>query len=95
MSDNIPPIPDLPYSPGDKVFPSPSDDDLWVSVWRALAAEYPDRALSEHVRRAFEAVCDELEEYLSFGDFLRKVRLKWLWKRPPLPRGMAEYDFDA
>ena len=77
-----------PYAPEDRIFPSPSDDDLWVSVYAILHADYPDRALLEHVRWAFEAVCDESDDYMLFKDFLRKVRLKWLWKRPPAPRGM-------
>ena len=85
---------DLPYKPEDRVFPSVSDDDLWVSVERSIMEQYPERALLEHVRWAYETVCEELDDYLLFQDFLRKVRLKWLWKRPPLPRGVAEYDFD-
>ncbi len=89
-----PKSPALPYAPGDRVFPSPSDDDLWRTVWLSLSRAYPERALMEQVRWAFEAVCEEESDHMSCKDFLRKVRLKWMWKRPPLPRGMAHYDFE-
>lgn len=78
----------IPYSAEDRIFPSPSDDDLWTSVLARMQSDYPERVLEEHVREAFETVCDESDDYLLFKDFLRKVRLRWLWKRPPAPRGM-------
>ena len=78
----------IPYAPEDRIFPSPSDDALWVSVHTILSADYPERVLMEHARWAFEAVCAEQDDYMLFKDFLRKVRLKWLWKRPPAPRGL-------
>lgn len=81
-----------PYAPEDRIFPSPSDEDLWTGVYAAMRADYPDRALPGHVRQAFEAVCAEQDDYLLFKDFLRKVRLKWLWKRPPAPRGVASLE---
>lgn len=81
-----------PYAPEDRIFPSPTDDDLWMSVHTILRADYPDRALLEHMRWAFEAVCAEQDDYMLFKDFLRKVRLKWLWKRPPAPRGMVDLE---
>lgn len=81
-----------PYSPEDRVFPSISDDDLWLGVYAAISAEYPERALLEHVRGAFEAVCAEHDDYMSFKSLLRKVRLHWLWKRPPVPRGMLDLE---
>jgi hypothetical protein len=77
------------HAPDDSIFPSVSDGDLWASVWTTMRAAYPERALAEHVRQAFESVCAEQDEALRFGDFMRKVRLTWLWKRPPLPRGMT------
>jgi len=80
------------YGPKDRIFPTQSDDDLWNSVYALLVRDYPERALLEHVRWAFEAVCDELDDYLLFKDFLRKVRLKWLWKRPPAPRGVLDLE---
>ena len=83
---------DIPYAPGDRIFPSPEDDDLWTSVYAAMLAEYPERALLEHVRWAFETVCVEQGDYMLFKDFLRKVRLKWLWKRPPAPRGVLDLE---
>jgi hypothetical protein len=82
----------LPYALEDRVFPSPSDDDLWRSVLAAMRREYPDRVLLEHVRQAFERVCDENDDAMLFKDFLRKVRLAWLWKRPPAPRGMLDLE---
>lgn len=81
-----------PYSLRDKIFPSATDDDLWTSVFTILQREYPDRVLMEHVRQAFEAVCGENDDYMLFKDFLRKVRLTWLWKRPPAPRGMLNLE---
>ena len=83
---------DTPYAPGDRIFPSPADDDLWTSVYAAMRAEYPERALLEHVRWAFETVCAEQGDFMLFKDFLRKVRLKWLWKRPPAPRGVLDLE---
>lgn len=83
---------DLPahtsYGPQDQIFPSQSDDDLWKSVLAAITAEYPERALLEHVRQAFEEICAQQDDYMLFKDFLRKVRIAWLWKRPPAPRGL-------
>lgn len=81
-----------PYKDADRVFPSVSDDDLWLSVQHSIQRAYPERALTEHVRWAFEEVCAELDDYLLFKDFLRKVRLKWLWQRPPAPRGMLSLE---
>ena len=86
------PAANIPYAPDDRVFPASDDDDLWTSVYSILRADYPDRILLEHARWAFEAVCAEQDDYMLFKDFLRKVRLKWLWKRPPAPRGMAALD---
>lgn len=80
------------YSDEDRVFPSRSDDDLWSSVIALMQNDYPGRILVEHVREAFEAVCEENDDYMLFKDFLRKVRLKWLWKRPPAPRGMLSLE---
>lgn len=82
----------IPYSAGDRIFPSPTDDDLWISVLAHMRRDYPERALVEHVREAFEAVCEENDDYMPFKDFLRKIRLKWLWKRPPAPRGMVNLE---
>ncbi len=84
----------LPYGPEDRISPSPSDDDLWKTIQAILTAQYPDRIMLEHLRWAFDAVCAETGESMLFKDFLRKVRLKWLWKRPPLPRGLAGDYFD-
>jgi hypothetical protein len=81
-----------PYALEDRVFPSPSDDDLWRSVLTAMLRDYPERALQEHVRQVFDLVCDENDDYMLFKDFLRKVRLAWLWKRPPAPRGMLDLE---
>ena len=81
----------LPYAEHDRVFPAVDDDDLWLCVRTVLFAEYgPERVQLEHARRAFEAVCNELDDYLPFKDFLRKVRLQWLWQRPPVPRGLVD-----
>ena len=82
----------IAHAPEDCIFPSPSDDDLWASVYADIREGYPDRALLEHVRQAFETVCAEQDDVLLFKDFLRKVRLTWLWKRPPAPRGMISLE---
>ena len=82
----------IAHAPEDRIFPSPTDDDLWASVYAVIRENYPDRALLEHVRQAFEAVCAEQDDVLLFKDFLRKVRLTWLWKRPPAPRGMISLE---
>lgn len=81
-----------PYAPEERIFPSFTDDDLWMSVYTIMCADYSDRVLLEHVRWAFEAVCAEQDDYMLFKDFLRKVRLKWLWKRPPAPRGVVDLE---
>ena len=83
---------DIPYSPEDRIFPSVTDNDLWISVLTAIQREYPERALAGHVRQAFETVCEENDAYMPFKNFLRKVRLIWLWKRPPAPRGMLSLE---
>lgn len=80
------------YGPDDRIFPSLSDTGLWDSVFALLMEAYPERALPEHVREAFEAVCDESDDYMLFKDFYRKVRVRWMWKRPPLPRGVAGFE---
>jgi hypothetical protein len=82
----------LPYAQDERIFPSVSDDDLWRGALAFMMEQYPDRALPEHVRQAFEAVCADNDEYMLFKDFLRKVRLFWLWKRPPAPRGMLSLE---
>lgn len=81
-----------PYGLEDRIFPSPSDDDLWISVYTLLREAYPERLLLEHARWAFETVCEECDDYMLFKDFFRKVRLTWLWKRPPAPRGMVSLE---
>ena len=84
------PPPSVFYKPEDPVFPAVSDDDLWRSVHALLLDAYgQDRVLQEHARQAFEGVCADLNDSLLFRDFFRKVRLRWLWQRPPLPRGMV------
>lgn len=83
---------DSPYSPGDRIFPSQSDDDLWTSVFVSIRKQYPERAIIEHIRQAFERVCEENDDYMLFKDFLRKVKLAWLWKRPPTPRGIVDLE---
>lgn len=83
---------DIPYSLSDRVFPSLSDDDLWMSVFISIRDEYPERAIMEHIRQAFERVCGENDDYMLFKDFLRKVKLAWLWKRPPAPRGIIDLE---
>lgn len=80
------------YGPEDRVFPSLSDADLWDSVLALLMRDYPERVLPEHAREAFEAVCDENDDYMLFKDLYRKVRIRWMWKRPPLPRGVAGFE---
>ncbi len=81
---------DLPYGADEMIFPTVRDDDLWQTTYQALVAEYgPARVLLEHARKAFELVCEESADSMQMRDFLRKVRLKWLWERPPLPRGMV------
>lgn len=83
--------PSVFYAAEDQVFPAISDDDLWRSVHALLLDAYgQERVLPEHARQAFEAVCAELDDSLAFKDFFRKVRLQWMWQRPPLPRGVAE-----
>lgn len=91
MSDPAASWASLPYKQDDSVFPAADDDDLWTCVQRILMQDYgPERVQLEHARWAFEAVCAELDEYLPARDFVRKVRLKWLWQRPPLPRGIVD-----
>lgn len=80
------------YGPDDLVFPTPSDADLWLSVLTFLQHEYPDRALEAHVREAFESVCRELDDSLPFKNFLRKVRIAWMWRRPATPRGVEGFE---
>ena len=83
---------DLPYKPDELVFPTQSDDDLWQTTYTTIVRNYGEaRVMQEHVRWAFEAVCDECQNSLTMQDFIRKVRLKWLWKRPPLPRGVTTF----
>ena len=92
MPKNVAPLPSLPYKPDDRVFPAVDDDDLWRCVQIVLLHEYgEERVRLEHARWAFDAVCDELDDYLAVDDFIRKVRLKWLWQRPPLPRGLVDF----
>lgn len=81
-----------PYSPEDRIFPSESDKDLWNSVLIHLLAAYPERALPEHVRQAFVSVCEDSGESMLFKDFLRKVTIAWMWKRPPAPRGLSSLE---
>lgn len=57
-----------------------------------LLAVYPERALPEHVRRAFVSVCEDSGEAMLFKDFLRKVTIAWMWKRPPAPRGLSSLE---
>ncbi len=86
------PMPPMPYQPDERVFPDAGDDDLWRCAQTLILHDYgEERARLEHIRWAFEAVCAELDDYLSLKDFLRKVRLKWLWQRPPLPRGLVDF----
>lgn len=71
------------------VFPDPSDDDLWAAVRADMEARFPGRYPEADVRRAFEAVCAELEDYLPQPALLKKVRMACMWTRPSLD-GRAE-----
>lgn len=72
-----------------KIFPSKHDAELRVLALAFLERKYPGRVMPEHAAWAFEAVCGELDDYLSLKSFLRKVAAKWLWERPSLPRGLG------
>lgn len=72
-----------------QVFPAKSDDELWQQTLKFLNDKYRERVQQDHARIAFEATCDELEDYLPLQSFLRKVATKWMWQRPSLPRGMS------
>lgn len=86
------PLPGAEYEPEDTILPSAQDEKLHRSVYNALLQRYPERILPEHVRQAFEIICAECKDALPFKDFLRKVRLQWLWKRPPAPRGVVSLE---
>ena len=76
-------------APQTLVYPSVEEDCLWENTLYALVEQYgAERVVPEHVRKAFDAVCDNHLERMAFHDFLRKVRLAWLWQRPALARGM-------
>ena len=77
------------FESGDKVFPSKHDADLWELAQAFLNWKFPERVMPEHGRWAFEAVCDELDDYISQKRFLHKVAAKWMWQRPSLPRGVG------
>ncbi|MDL2285339.1 hypothetical protein LJB93_01185 [Desulfovibrio sp. OttesenSCG-928-F07] len=76
------------FNESERVFPSKSDTELWQQTLTFVTQKYPERGLESHVRWAFEAVCDELDDYLTLKSFLRKVATKWMWERPALPRGV-------
>lgn len=80
------------YEPDEMIFPSLSDDALWHSVFALLKKAYPERVLLEHARQAFEDTCSEYHDYMTFKDFYRKARMRWLWKRPALPRGIVGFE---
>lgn len=76
-------------APQTLVYPSAEEDCLWENTLYALVTQYgAERVVPEHVRQAFDQVCDNNLERMAFHDFLRKVRLAWLWQRPALARGM-------
>ncbi|WP_027187497.1 hypothetical protein [Desulfovibrio cuneatus] len=81
--------PRILIAPQTLVYPSVEEDCLWENTLHALVAQYgAERVVPEHVQQAFDAVCDNNLERIPFHDFLRKVRLAWLWQRPALARGM-------
>lgn len=63
------------------VYPSITDDDLWQAVQADIAEHHGDRYTVEEVRRAFEIVCDKLDDYLPQPRFLKKVRVELVWNR--------------
>lgn len=79
----------MDFEAEDKIFPSKNDPELREVTLAFLKAKYPGRVMPEHAAWAFEAVCAELDDYLSRKKFLRKVAAKWLWQRPSLPRGVG------
>lgn len=70
------------FASDQKIFPSRHDDDLWQLSKAFLERKYPGRVTPEQARAAFEAVCDELDDYLAQKRFLQKVATKWMWERP-------------
>lgn len=72
-----------------KIFPSKHDQDLKDLAVKHLMDQYPGRAMPDHAAWAFEAACDELDDYISLKKFLRLVVRKWMWERPSLPRGVS------
>lgn len=79
----------MDYDSKEKVFPSKHDASLWAVTLAYLNEKYPERVIPEHARWAFEAACEELEDYLTLKNFIRRVATKWLWQRPSLPRGVG------
>ena len=76
-------------APQTLVYPSVEEDCLWENTLHALVTQYgAERVVPEHVQQAFDTVCNNNLERMPFHDFLRKVRLNWLWQRPALARGM-------
>ena len=83
--------PRLLIAPQTVVYPSVEEDCLLENTLHALVTQYgAERVVPEHVQKAFDTVCDNNLERMPFHDFLRKVRLAWLWQRPALARGMKE-----
>ncbi len=76
------------YSDEEPVYPAVDDDDLWGCVRADFERRYQGRYTLEHLRQAFETVCSQAGEKMPLAEILRKVRLKWLWERPSLPRGL-------
>ncbi len=71
------------------VNPNVYDDELWNFVYQNLLEEYgKERVMLDHARAAFEIACNKSDNPLSVKELLRKVKLAWLWERPPLPRGI-------
>lgn len=77
------------FESDEKVFPSVNDPELRDLALAFLKRKYAGRVMPEHADWAFEAVCDELDDYISLKRFLRRVAAKWLWQRPSLPRGVG------
>ncbi len=78
------------FAAQEKILASVNDDELWQFAYNKMLEEYgAERVLIEHARLAFEKACDKCKNAVTIEDFMRKMRLAWLWERPPLLRGIV------
>ena len=68
-----------------RVWPDPTDADLFQLALADIEQRYPDRFDEKHIFASFAAACAEYDDYVSAKRLIKKTRMKCVWGRPIIP----------